>query len=88
MDNMAVYKKTLRFSLHRFGWDILSFIILGTCCLGGPVRFLLSNERCKFFIDRLDIPEDYKLNYIIAIGYPDEQPEAKPRDESKVKYIK
>ena len=61
---------------------------LGTCCLGGPVRFLLSNEKAKFFIDRLDIPEDYKLNYIIAIGYPDEQPEAKPRDESKVKYIK
>ena len=61
---------------------------LGTCCLGGPVRFLLSNEKCKFFIDRLDIPEDYKLNYIIAIGYPDEQPDAKPRDESKVKYIK
>ena len=61
---------------------------LGTCCLGGPVRFLLANKRCKFFIDRLDIPEDYKLNYIIAIGYPDEQPAAKPRDESKVKYIK
>ena len=61
---------------------------LGTCCLGGPVRFLLSNEKCKFFLDRLDIPADYKLNYIIAIGYPDEQPEAKPRDDSKVKYIK
>ena len=61
---------------------------LGTCCLGGPVRFLLSNEKCKFFIDRLDIPADYKLNYIIAIGYPDEQPEAKPRDASKVKFIK
>ena len=61
---------------------------LGTFCLAGPVRFLLANEQCKFFIDRLDIPEDYKLNYIIAIGYPDEQPDAKPRDESKVKYIK
>ena len=61
---------------------------LGTCCLGGPVRFLLSNEKCKFFLDRLDIPTDYKLNYIIAIGYPDEQPDAKPRDASKVKYIK
>ena len=61
---------------------------LGTCCLGGPVRFLLSNEKCKFFLDRLDIPTDYKLNYIIAIGYPDEQPEAKPRDASKVKFIK
>ena len=61
---------------------------LGTCCLGGPVRFLLSNEKCKFFLDRLDIPADYKLNYILAIGYPDEQPEAKSRDASKVKYIK
>ena len=60
---------------------------LGTCCLGGPVRFLLTNEKCQVFLDRLDIPEDYKLNYIIAIGYPDEQPDAKPRDESKVKYI-
>ncbi|MCR5157553.1 MAG: nitroreductase family protein [Prevotella sp.] len=61
---------------------------LGTCCLGGPVRFLLSNEKCKFFLDRLDIPADYRLNYIIAIGYPDEQPDAKPRDASKVKFIK
>ena len=29
-----------------------------------------------------------KLNYILAIGYPNEQPDAKPRDASKVKYIK
>ena len=28
------------------------------------------------------------LHFIIAIGYPDEQPDAKPRDASKVKYIK
>ncbi len=60
---------------------------LGTCCLGGPVRFLNTNEKCKFFLDRLDIPEGYKLNYILAIGYPDEQPDAKPRDASKVKFI-
>ena len=61
---------------------------LGTCCLGGPVRFLNSNADSKFFLDRLDIPEGYKLNYILAIGYPDENPDAKPRDASKVKYIK
>ena len=61
---------------------------LGTCCLGGPVRFLNSNTDAKFFLDRLDIPEGYQLNYILAIGYPDEQPEAKPRDASKVKFIK
>jgi len=60
---------------------------LGTCCLGGPVRFLNTNADAKFFLDRLDIPEGYKLNYILAIGYPDEQPEAKPRDASKVKFI-
>ena len=60
---------------------------LGTCCLGGPVRFLNTNADARFFLDRLDIPEGYKLNYILAIGYPDEQPDAKPRDASKVKYI-
>ena len=61
---------------------------LGTCCLGGPVRFIKTEPEAKFFLDSLEIPEDYQLNYMIAIGYPDEQPEAKPRDASKVKYIK
>ena len=61
---------------------------LGTCCLGGPVRFLKSNPGAKFFLDRLNIPADYKLNYIIAIGYPDEWPEPKPRDASKVEFIR
>ena len=61
---------------------------LGTCCLGGPVRFLKSNADARFFLERLDIPTDYELNYIIAVGYPDEQPEARQRDASKVKFIK
>ena len=41
MDNMAVYKKTLGFSLRRFGWDILSVLILGALCLGG---FLIADK--------------------------------------------
>ena len=61
---------------------------LGTCCLGGPVRFIKTESEAKFFLDSLEIPEDYQLNYMIAVGYPDEQPEAKPRDAGKVKYIK
>ena len=60
---------------------------LGTCIQTGPVRFLLTNEKAKFFLERLDIPEGYKLLYVIAIGYPDEKPDAKPRDASKVKFI-
>ena len=41
MDNMAVYKKTLGFSLRRFGWDLLSLLILGGLCLGG---FLIADK--------------------------------------------
>ena len=61
---------------------------LGTCCLGGPVRFLKSNADARFFMERLEIPADYELCYIIAVGYPDEQPDARPRDASKVKFVK
>jgi len=61
---------------------------LGTCCLGGPVRFLVSSPEAKPFLDQLDIPADYEICYILAVGYPDESPEAKPRDEKKVKFIR
>lgn len=61
---------------------------LGTCCLGGPVRFLNTSADCKPYLDKLNLPEGYQISFIIAVGYPDEQPEAKPRDESKIEYIK
>ena len=61
---------------------------LGTCIQTGPVRFLTTDEKAKAFRESLDIPADYRLLYIIAIGYPDEKPDAKPRDASKIKYIK
>ena len=61
---------------------------LGTCIQTGPIRFLTTNEKAQAFRDSLDIPADYKLLYVISIGYPDEQPAAKPRDASKVKFIK
>ena len=61
---------------------------LGTCIQTGPIRFLTTDEKAKAFRDSLDVPEGYKLLYVISIGYPDEQPDAKPRDASKVKYIK
>lgn len=60
---------------------------LGTCCLGGPIGFLKNNEDAKFFIEKLGFSEGYDLIYMLAIGYPDECPDAKPRDESKVKFI-
>jgi len=60
---------------------------LGTCCLGGPVQFVKTAEAAKPYLEKLDIPAGYEIAYMIAVGYPDEKPEAKPRDLRKVKYI-
>lgn len=60
---------------------------LGTCPLGGPIAFMKNNADAKPYLDKLDIPEDYELLYAIAVGYPDENPEAKPRDASKAKFV-
>ena len=60
---------------------------LGTCCLGGPVRFMTSAPEATPYVERLALPEGYELLYAIGVGYPDEAPEAKPRDEGKVMFI-
>lgn len=61
---------------------------LGTCCLGGPVRFLQGSEACKPYLAKLNLPDGYEICYILAVGYPDEAPEARPRDEGKIEFIK
>ncbi len=59
---------------------------IGSCCLGGPVQFLKSSEG-KFFLDKLAFSDGYELLYAIAFGYPAENPEAKPRDKSKIVFV-
>ncbi|MBQ9138918.1 MAG: nitroreductase [Alistipes sp.] len=60
---------------------------LGTCCLGSPVPFM-NSDAGKPFLQSLNLPDGYTLQYAIAIGYPDQNPEAKPRDESKIQFVK
>ena len=60
---------------------------LGTCVMGGPSAFLNSNEKAKPYLDKLGFSEGYKLRYVLGIGYPDEAPDAKPRDLSKIKFV-
>lgn len=60
---------------------------LGTCCLGGPVAFMNGNADAKPYVERLNLPEGYTLLYAIAVGYPDEKPEAKLRDAAKVQFV-
>lgn len=59
---------------------------LGTCCLGGIVRFMRSPQASDL-LKKLDLPENYNLLYAIALGYPDESPKAKPRNFEKIRYI-
>lgn len=59
---------------------------VGSCCLGGPVAFMRSPAAADY-LARLALPEGYTLLYAIGMGYPDEAPEAKPRDASKAAYV-
>lgn len=61
---------------------------LGTCCLGSAAMFLQRSEAYKPYIAQLNLPADYEICYILAVGYPDETPAAKPRDEAKIEFIK
>lgn len=57
---------------------------VGSVCLGSPVRFLMNSPQA---MDRLGFSEGYTPIICIGLGYPDESPEAKPRDAGKVKFI-
>ena len=59
---------------------------LGTCCLGS-VQMLFAEPAMEKYLSSLGFSEGYKLSYALAVGYPDEEPEAKPRDLSKIKFI-
>lgn len=59
---------------------------IGSCCLGGPVRFMKSEVAAEY-LKKLDFSEGYQLLYAIAFGYPDESPAAKPRKTEKIRYI-
>ncbi len=60
---------------------------VGSCFLGAPVRFMLEDPDAKPYLDQLGFSEGYELLYVIAFGYPDEAPDAKPRRLDVVKYV-
>lgn len=58
---------------------------IGSINLGMPVRAL--NEKPEI-LAKLGFSEDCTLCLVLALGYADEAPAAKPRDTEKVQYIK
>lgn len=60
---------------------------IGSCCLGSSARWLVDSPSAKPFLDRMAFSEGYELLYCIALGYPDETPDAKPRREDKIRFM-
>jgi nitroreductase len=60
---------------------------IGTCVVGNITRFLNSPEGAEV-VKIFELPEGYTPLYGIAMGYKNENPEAKPRDKGKIKIIK
>lgn len=60
---------------------------IGSCCLGSVVP-LMNSEEAKPYLERLQLPDGYKLLVAIAFGYPEgEIPAAPERDASKAYYV-
>ncbi len=60
---------------------------IGSICLGSPVRFLTDNAECAPYVEKLGFSEGYELSLCVGFGYPDETPDAKPRNKEKIIYI-
>ena len=60
---------------------------VGSICLGSPVRFLTDNDVCKPYVEKLGFSQGYELCLCVGLGYAAEEPEAKPRNNSKVKFV-
>jgi nitroreductase len=59
---------------------------LGTCFLGS-VQMMFAEPAMTDYVTSLGFSEGYHLRYALAVGYPDEKPDAKPRDLSKIKFV-
>lgn len=60
---------------------------IGSCCLGSVVP-VMNSEEAKPYMERLQLPEGYKLLVAIAFGYPaGENPVAPERDATKAYYV-
>ena len=57
---------------------------VGSVCLGSPIRYIRNSPEA---LEMLGFSEGYNPIICIGLGYPMENPDAKPRDESKVKFV-
>lgn len=59
---------------------------IGSCAIG-CCRDYLASDKAADFVKSLNLSENYEVYLSIILGYKDENPEAKPRDDKKVAYM-
>ena len=60
---------------------------IGSCSLGSSARWIQDSPSAKPFLDRMAFSKGYQLLYCIALGYPAETPDAKPRRDDMIRYM-
>ncbi len=60
---------------------------VGSICLGSPIRFINDSPKKDDILGKLGFSEGYELCLCVGFGYPNETPDAKPRDWNKVKFV-
>lgn len=60
---------------------------IGSCCLVSSARWIQDSPSAKPFLDRMAFSKGYQLLYCIALGYPAETPDAKPRRDDMIRYM-
>lgn len=59
---------------------------LGTCCMMGPLGFFSTPEG-KDFLSSMKLSEGYELLLCVGVGYPAEEPAAKPRKKEVIEFV-
>lgn len=60
---------------------------LGTLIMGSTANYYNTIPKLKSNLEELNFSAGYKLQLVIALGYPAETPEIKPRDFSKIQWL-
>ena len=58
---------------------------LGSCVVGFVMRYLNQSAAAET-LEKMQIPEGFCALYAVALGYPEEEPDARPR-EQKVNWL-
>lgn len=59
---------------------------IGSCAVG-CCREYINSPKAADFVKSLNLPKNYVVYLTVTLGYKDENPDAKPRDDKKVAYM-